>query len=51
VIVALEYEPGVTPVVSRAIVPVLVIVPPVRPAPAVIEVTVPVLVLVIVIFD
>jgi hypothetical protein len=37
----LLYVPAVTPLVSKAIVPEVVMVPPVRPAPAVIEVTVP----------
>lgn len=36
------YEPGVTVVLANAIVPELVIVPPERPVPAVIDVTVPV---------
>jgi hypothetical protein len=35
------YEPAVTAVFAKAIVPLVVIVPPLKPVPAVIEVTVP----------
>ena len=43
-ILADVYDPAVTAVLARAIVPVVVIVPPLNPVPAVILVTVPVLV-------